>query len=886
MLDEIVKKTATLNEKGRLTFLNDVFGERGAKAINALISDYASFGSTLKTLERDAAGFNATVSAGLQDTLKGQMSLAMVEFKLTANDAFESSEASFVNFARSVKEFAGSDTFKSWVSGASSELANLLVVLRDNSTTLQALIGVWASLKLVLLAAETAMGAATVAAVGLGRALSLMAGPVGLIAILAAGYLVLRENRDADTEAMRRAVNQGDDLIKSLTDETKKIEDQVAVLRERKRLLADGIDPDRAEIGARKLLEQGKLNERLKEAQAKESDLEARKAKASADSPDFGEARAFGNKKAVKFKQSDLDDARKAIADIKGQIASLPVKYETLAVASINKRDLTEAETYLKRANELVTQLNNAKSAGKKLEAGLFPDIKKMGGMTGPEAKAYYESVKSNAEKALDSYTTPKRGGNGAARRAKSEEDNFDKAVLDGMKKDFAQQAALSDQKYSSDRKKLEAQHRWRLVEDSDFNAALEVMEEKQLKDRLGIENKAKSAIEDYRDKSTNLPRADIQRIKDELELRQENIKKLEETLKLNKELAAINQTGKIHEIKTKGDSTVTKMKGEYEKDDSTRRQTKSLDLLAGADKDAALAAIKEGARWQQEIIKLQSESVNLKGSELEATNMVIDGLRAQKVIHEQMAAAQARKQFEETSSWGYGAEKSWQKYRDSALTNAQVVEQAMTGSFQSMESAFVKFTQTGKTSFKSLVATMLQQIQVLLAKQAIQQILGLVTSAAGAYFGGTPAGTSPSTTSAFGPSAGSNSVGSGTSFMSQPLYHTGGVVGSDNVGSKHVSSSVFNNAHRFHTGGITGSEVPIIAQKGEGVFTEGQMKKMAPVSNGGSTNVVLTVNVDSGGKANKENNNNSQADEFASALEAGVLQIIEREKRPGGSLY
>ncbi len=57
---------------------------------------------------------------------------------------------------------------------------------------------------------------------------------------------------------------------------------------------------------------------------------------------------------------------------------------------------------------------------------------------------------------------------------------------------------------------------------------------------------------------------------------------------------------------------------------------------------------------------------------------------------------------------------------------------------------------------------------------------------------------------------------------------HTGGVIGRDRLLAKNVHPSVFQGAPRFHTGGIVGDEVPIIAKKGEAVFTPGQMQMLS----------------------------------------------------------
>lgn len=62
-------------------------------------------------------------------------------------------------------------------------------------------------------------------------------------------------------------------------------------------------------------------------------------------------------------------------------------------------------------------------------------------------------------------------------------------------------------------------------------------------------------------------------------------------------------------------------------------------------------------------------------------------------------------------------------------------------------------------------------------------------------------------------------------------LYHTGGIVGAEPTSLRSVHPSLFSGAPRFHTGGIAGDEVPIIARKGEGVFTPGQMAALGGAS-------------------------------------------------------
>lgn len=75
------------------------------------------------------------------------------------------------------------------------------------------------------------------------------------------------------------------------------------------------------------------------------------------------------------------------------------------------------------------------------------------------------------------------------------------------------------------------------------------------------------------------------------------------------------------------------------------------------------------------------------------------------------------------------------------------------------------------------------------------------------------------------------------------PGFHSGGIVGAEPSFMRMVSPSHFAGAARLHTGGIAGDEVPIIARKGEGVFTQGQMAALGRGAGGGAAPQV-TVNV------------------------------------------
>jgi len=61
-------------------------------------------------------------------------------------------------------------------------------------------------------------------------------------------------------------------------------------------------------------------------------------------------------------------------------------------------------------------------------------------------------------------------------------------------------------------------------------------------------------------------------------------------------------------------------------------------------------------------------------------------------------------------------------------------------------------------------------------------------------------------------------------------VEHAGGIVGEAGP-TRAVSAALFSGARRYHAGGLVGDEVPIIARRGEGVFTQAQMRAMGQSS-------------------------------------------------------
>jgi tape measure domain-containing protein len=138
-----------------------------------------------------------------------------------------------------------------------------------------------------------------------------------------------------------------------------------------------------------------------------------------------------------------------------------------------------------------------------------------------------------------------------------------------------------------------------------------------------------------------------------------------------------------------------------------------------------------------------------------------------------------------------------------------------------------------------------------------------------------------------------SQAASAGKGKMAAGMFHTGGIIGGRAPGRKVASSLAFMNAPKFHSGGIVGgkklhhSEVPIIAQKGEGVFTAEQMSKMGGFQANQAISVSAPITVQ--GSAGTPEQNADLAQRMKRELEGSMRGVVadelRRQMRPGNML-
>jgi lambda family phage tail tape measure protein len=178
------------------------------------------------------------------------------------------------------------------------------------------------------------------------------------------------------------------------------------------------------------------------------------------------------------------------------------------------------------------------------------------------------------------------------------------------------------------------------------------------------------------------------------------------------------------------------------------------------------------------------------------------------------------------------GFQKGLKNFIEDAQAMGKQIESITTRAFNGMTDALAQFVMTGKLDFKSLADSIISD----LIRIQIQRIitLPLASAVSGLFATPTPAA----------PTSGSVSVA-----------HTGGVIGADALLQREIA--------RYHSGGIAGmNEVPAILQRGEGVFTRGQMAAIGAGLSRADVNVEVNVI------------NNA----------SGVQTRVEQQQQPDGS--
>ena len=217
--------------------------------------------------------------------------------------------------------------------------------------------------------------------------------------------------------------------------------------------------------------------------------------------------------------------------------------------------------------------------------------------------------------------------------------------------------------------------------------------------------------------------------------------------------------------------------------------------------------------------------------------------------VYDDMVKKASDAALKSSTNWKDGLTRSLQSSYADVTDMAKATENIVKNSFTAMEDTLTEFVMTGKASFSDFVNSIVEGM----VRMAIQYaVIKPIMSGIMGYFG-------------------------------VPMAHTGGVIGTDTLSSRQISPDVFEGAPRYHTGGLVGDEIPIIAKRGETVFTKGQMDVLGTELNSKNpVNVNVNVHNNASGtkasaSANKDAQGNVSIDVIVEQIESTIGKNISK---------
>lgn len=247
--------------------------------------------------------------------------------------------------------------------------------------------------------------------------------------------------------------------------------------------------------------------------------------------------------------------------------------------------------------------------------------------------------------------------------------------------------------------------------------------------------------------------------------------------------------------------------------------------------------AISEAEKWKTKALKgLDETKAGYENFRTDVENIYAD-----------MVAKAKQSAIESSTQWQDGLYRGLQDIYQDTDNLAMQTENLVKNSFQNMEDTLVDFVTTGKLNMADFVNSVISDMMRMALQYAVLKPL----------------------------------LGASMGFLGIPMAHGGGIIGKDTLSGKAVNPAVFSTAPRFHSGGLVGDEVPIIAKRGEGVFTKGQMEALGAGVSQTPRVIVNVFNNTDGTKAraemSKDSEGNLSLNIIVEQIEASLTRNITR---------
>ena len=761
--EEFSNKLNKYDLKSQQNFINDIFGERALRDVEAMRSlvnssadDSITYSNRLREIQgqiADAAGTASLQAVQLGMTAQKQMLMVSNTLKDSFAKSFTALEPQIMFVSSKLKEAFGSPEFVNALSNLASGFGNLIAFITENVRVLSLLVEGFIAFKLAAMLAgplttlvaglrgvALAFGVIEVSAKGATVATTLFGDVVrvalaGIAPLLTAAVLLWSlmsiHTEDSTNKAQEYADTYNKDFAKALQDEVDR-------LTEINRLKAEGVDKSDALTQSMKneALARFNLNSQNSIESARK-ELDAAREYSTAMGPlsgiVMGEARRIRLEKAEKnyarlTQQRDTTQDNVSAVMLNSEVEKAGYKadeYVNDIMAKFNagtkvydrkKEDVAAAhDIYAAQLKSIEGEIEAGKrglamiesSANSKYKAGLISEFDQIDAIS----KARVQKLTSDVAKYQEMLDTAAPKNKRAVKEAIGNKQANAEDLLDQEKqrRDDDYSVALKrmqDDNYNNHYKQL-------VLQGQNEKAAVE-------KSKRLYEDKIKTEeftlVESLQKMSMATgPEAEALRVK---------IATLSQSLIYAKgEAAALLSTGKMADAELATQKALEEVRTQIV---AIKAEVPKGGLLAGIVADKSIEDIRAKAIPELEkLYEVQSKLAHADGAAPDAMkNLAKTGEELQKL----------RTKSGSLDAWT-GAQESIRKYAAAASDSGTLIGEAMTNAFKGAEDALTNFIMTGKLNFRGLATSIISDLAHIQAKQMLMSLTG-ADSGSGGLFG------------------------------------------------------------------------------------------------------------------------------------------------------